>query len=126
MNDITLCIAGSREFRNYKLFKLIFETYIRPVIERDFGPIACIIDGDCPTGGVDAMANRYAIEKGIKWARYPADWKNLGKKAGPIRNGLMADSEASVLWCYHISGRGSMDVMQQFRQRDKHVIETRV
>lgn len=122
---IILCIAGSREFTNYKLFKLIFETYIRPVIEKEMGPIVKIIDGDCPNGGADAMANQYAIEKGIEWERYTADWSRWGKKAGPIRNGLMANA-ADALWCYHIGGRGSTDVVRQFNDRGKYVIETRV
>ena len=122
---IFLCIAGSREFKNYKLFKLLFEKYIRPDIEQKHGDIEYIIDGVCPSGGVDEMANEYAKKTGLSWRRFPADWRKHGKAAGPIRNAEMAE-HADVLWCYHIGGKGSTDVIKQFKKRGKPVIETRV
>ena len=42
-------------------------------------------------GGVDTLANNYAIANGIAFVTYPADWKNNGKGAGYIRNKQMVN-----------------------------------
>lgn len=41
--------------------------------------------------GIDKCARRWAFLKGIKVANFPADWKKLGKSAGPRRNEQMLD-----------------------------------
>lgn len=46
--------------------------------------------GDCPTG-VDAFASHWAIENGHDPLEFIADWDDLGKAAGPIRNQRMID-----------------------------------
>jgi hypothetical protein len=39
--------------------------------------------------GADAEADRWAKSRRIPVKAYPADWKTLGKKAGPVRNQTM-------------------------------------
>lgn len=46
-----------------------------------------ILEGDY--SGLDKMAGFIARAKGLTVKPYPADWNNLGKKAGPIRNRKM-------------------------------------
>ena len=68
-------------------------------IEREFKklpPGTTIIHGACPTGA-DALADKLAMKYGLPIKRYPADWDNEGKSAGPKRNSKMIRSE-------HVSG----------------------
>ena len=58
-----------------------------------------IVHGACPTG-VDAMAQRYAVQSGFKVERFPADWTKHGRRAGPIRNQAMVDAGADMAWAY--------------------------
>lgn len=36
--------------------------------------------------GADALAARWAEDHDVPCTAYPADWKGLGRKAGPVRN----------------------------------------
>lgn len=42
-------------------------------------------------GGADALAAREAFLLGIPITVFPAKWKELGRKAGPLRNQQMLD-----------------------------------
>lgn len=39
--------------------------------------------------GTDALAKRYAEEKGFAFKEFSADWNQYGKRAGYIRNRIM-------------------------------------
>lgn len=47
-----------------------------------------LIVGDCPTGA-DALAIEWAERYDIPFDVYRADWKRLGRRAGPERNARM-------------------------------------
>jgi hypothetical protein len=51
--------------------------------------ITRIIEGGAK--GVDRNAKAYAMQKGIPFEEYPANWDKYGKAAGPIRNKQMLD-----------------------------------
>ena len=53
-------------------------------------PITCIIEGGAL--GADRFARRWAVDRGVWFETFPADWDNFGKRAGPIRNGAAAMS----------------------------------
>lgn len=76
-------IAGSRTILDYEEVKQAFEDC--PFKDQ----ITEIVSG-CAKG-VDSLGERLAFEKDIPLARFPADWKRLGPKAGPIRNTQMGD-----------------------------------
>lgn len=46
-----------------------------------------VIHGDCR--GADKLAGQAAHELGIEVIAFPADWKKLGRAAGPLRNKQM-------------------------------------
>jgi hypothetical protein len=122
-SEVTLCIAGSRHFKNYELFCYILDNVIMPSLLKRYSSIDKIIEGGAR--GVDSFAKRYAEERGFNHAQYPANWDKHGKSAGPIRNTEMAE-DGTALWCYHIGGNGSSDVISKFSARGKFVISTRV
>lgn len=49
-----------------------------------------VVHGDCPTGA-DRIVDDWALrrEDVVTVERHPADWRTLGKRAGPIRNEYM-------------------------------------
>ncbi len=57
-------------------------------------------------GEGDKMAARFAEELGWKVEPYDADWKALGRKAGPIRNSRMVAvvPKADVCWAAPLPG----------------------
>lgn len=75
-------IAGGRDFNDYDLLKSKCDYYLanKTGIE--------IVSG-CASGA-DRLGERYATERGFLVKPFPAQWKTLGKRAGPVRNELMA------------------------------------
>ena len=74
-------------------------------------PEAIIIEGEAR--GADIMARKLALEVGLKVERYPADWTQYGKRAGPIRNQEMLDSKPDVgVACHNdiASSKGTKDM----------------
>ena len=72
-------VCGSRFWKNKeKLYKFLDE--LEPYIDT-------VIEGEAP--GADSMARDWALENQIPVKRYPANWDEFGKKAGPIRNRQM-------------------------------------
>ena len=43
------------------------------------------------------LGERYAKENGYSIDRYPAEWKEYGKKAGIMRNAVMADNADALI-----------------------------
>ncbi len=41
--------------------------------------------------GADTLGGKWAYDRGIPIAHFPADWENLGKRAGNARNKQMGD-----------------------------------
>ena len=63
--------------------------------------------------GPDSLGAAWANKNGIPVGFYYPDWKQFGKKAGPIRNSLMAaDAEALILIWDGLS-RGSKDMLNK-------------
>ncbi len=74
-------VCGSRKF-TLELKALVYRTLdgltLKPTI---------IIHGGAT--GVDSIATHWGMENNVNVVIYQADWKSLGKHAGPIRNGKM-------------------------------------
>lgn len=73
-------ISGSRTFTDYEKFKTVMENE----------GVTVIVHGKNPRGA-DALAKKYAEEKGLPCFECPANWDYYKKAAGPIRNRWMLD-----------------------------------
>lgn len=73
--------------------------------------------------GIDTSARRWAVFNGLPIADFPADWKQWGKVAGPIRNGEMAAYAEAVI--AFPGGRGTNDMVEQAEKKGLHVIDLR-
>lgn len=103
-------IAGSRDFKNYNLLKekcdKIFSNIKQPIE---------IVSG-CARGA-DTLGEKYAEEKGYPIKKFPADWDNLGKKAGILRNIEMGDYADALVIFIKNSSRGSTDMLNRARKK---------
>jgi hypothetical protein len=51
------------------------------------GPVACVLHGGAR--GADRLAELWAAARGVPCVAVPADWRRLGRAAGPVRNRAM-------------------------------------
>ena len=92
-------IAGGRDFSDTEWMV----RHIERLIELE-GRNVTIIEGDAK--GADRIAGNVALQHGLKVERYPADWDNIGKSAGFVRNKSMAERLKG-----HIENGGSGSVV---------------
>jgi hypothetical protein len=71
----------------------------------DTTPITELCQGGA--AGADALGKRWAIKRGIPHVEYPANWKEHGKVAGPIRNNKMLREFKPDLVVAFPGGRGT-------------------
>jgi hypothetical protein len=70
--------------------------------------IVTVRDGDCPTG-VDRIARGYLLDRGVcQVEKWPAAWRELGKRAGMVRNASMLDGDRDAL----TGGRSLLDTQR--------------
>jgi hypothetical protein len=77
-----------------------------------------VIDG--AANGADSLASAAASELGLKNERYPAAWKQLGKRAGPIRNQEMLDSGVDMVLAFHPNldeSKGTRDMVARAQKK---------
>jgi hypothetical protein len=106
MESRRVLVTGSRDWRKRRT---IYGALSRIVTSVRQGRLV-VIHGACPTGA-DAIADEWAK---VVWAAdpepHPADWKQYGKAAGPIRNQAMVDLGADICLAFIRNGsRGTKD-----------------
>lgn len=91
---LRVIVAGTRTFNNYALL----ERKLDAIFLRFESEDVAIISGCCV--GADALGERYAREYGLMLIQCPARWDTYGKRAGHVRNTLMADiaTHLVVFW----------------------------
>ena len=90
-----LIIAGSRSYDPLRLQGLITQLAGRAVDLAGLGPVSVVLSG-CATGADKAGEIWGSAQSGVTVCYYPANWRELSKAAGPIRNAYMA-SQADAL-----------------------------
>lgn len=90
--------------RNYDDWRTVHETLdaLKP---------SMIVHGNAP--GADTLADRWALDRKVATAKYPADWATHGRAAGPIRNQTMLDREKPDLVLAFPDGRGTDDMVRR-------------
>lgn len=105
-----IAIIGSRSFTDFDL--------VRRTV--DLTGVTEIISGGAR--GADALAERLALESGIKLTVFHADWKNLGFRAGYIRNSLIVDVADVIIAYWDGSSTGTLDSIKKARKTGKPCI----
>jgi len=128
--QIKLLIAGGRDYADYNRVKSELYGLLR---NEDIDSIT-IISGACdsetgvltftrPDGkkiyGMDGLGEKYAHERGIKVDYHPANWKQYGKSAGPIRNEDMAYECTRALIAHDGKSKGTGNMIKMLVKYSK-------
>jgi hypothetical protein len=84
-------ITGSRRWDDQAFIDIILNDMVQL---RALTPVT-LVSGACPTGA-DAICEMLAARKRWTIERHPADWDNLGKRAGFVRNAEMVKLGADL------------------------------
>jgi hypothetical protein len=89
-----LIVAGGRDFNNYEFLCESLDFMLSKFEKKDIS-IVCGM-----ARGADALGRRYGIARGFNIIEMPANWKDLGKRAGYHRNEQMAKvaTHCVVFW----------------------------
>ena len=112
-------IAGSRDFDDYELLKVKCDYYLSNSLDTQIE----IVSGTAR--GADSLGEQYAIDKGYKITKFPADWNQYGKSAGYVRNKQMAEYSDCLIcfWDGKSSGTKHMiDLAKSYNLKTKVVI----
>ena len=82
-----MIVAGTRTFEDYALMREKLDRIILGLQEDYPGAPVVIISGNAK--GADQLGIRYAMERNLSFHRFPAQWHQYGKAAGPMRNAQM-------------------------------------
>ena len=83
-------------------------------------PITMIVHG-CASGA-DSLASKWAFFNQVRTHRFPANWKDYGRSAGPRRNQQMANSGADLLVAFP-GGKGTQNMVNICRKKGIKVLD---
>lgn len=96
-------VCGGRKYWNKEKVRGVLDTLLKSTA------IKSVVHGAAT--GVDSLAGEWARKNNITEERFPADWKQ-GKKAGPIRNQQMIDTNPDLVIAFP-GGKGTEDLVMR-------------
>lgn len=121
--DFRIIVTGSRHItadQGVYVTKVLYLATLRPLA---LGRRVVIVQGKCPNG-VDLVAASWAKLARLDGEDFPADWKGLGKAAGPARNQQMVDAGGSI--CLAFPAADSTGTWDCVRKASLAGIHTRI
>lgn len=124
LNGLKMLICGGRHFCDYTLLESVADKVVK---DYDFSQIE-IVSGHCI--GADRLCEEYARRRNFAVKIFPAEWKNYGKRAGPIRNKQMIDYIAAfedkvVIAFTSPNTKGTKNTIALAQKANIRVIETK-
>lgn len=116
-----ILIAGSRTFSDYDRLKKEVDSLIGYGLKNLIYPD---IENEIVSGGArgaDALAEKYALERNFQFTLFKADWNNLGRSAGPIRNNQMADYVDYGIVFWDSESTGTKHMISAMKVRSKPI-----
>ena len=108
-----LLIAGSRNYTDRDTFNRVTEEYLDS--EDAF---TVIVAGGA--AGADELAKDYALEHGLQYIEFPADWEKYGRAAGPKRNDEMVkfikEKNGRALYFWDGESKGTKQCIESARK----------
>lgn len=110
-------VCGGRNYADYTLLKEVLDGFENFKGEK----ITTVIHG--AARGADTLAGRWARETGRQVEIYPANWKEHGKAAGPIRNReMLVEGRPEVVIAFP-GGSGTANMVSISKKAGVTVIE---
>jgi|CABP01.1.fsa_nt_gi hypothetical protein len=73
------------------------------------GFVSAVVSGTAR--GADTFGERWAEENGIGIVRFPAEWEKYGRRAGPLRNEVMARNAEGLIAVWDGRSRGTRSMI---------------
>lgn len=115
-NDMRTIIAGSRHITD----PAELEAAMRDI---DWHPSAIITGG---ARGADQLGNDWANANGLPLAIYYANWRECGRRAGPLRNEEMAKNADALVALWDGDSAGTQNMINAARAKGLRVHVHRV
>jgi len=112
---IKLIVAGCRDYNNKTDFEEVLSRKTVDLLVSFPDQQIEIVSGGAT--GADAMAKGFAKLYQYEYKEFPADWKQHGKAAGPIRNQQMAEYGTHLLAFWDGKSKGTRDMINKARIR---------
>ena len=114
-HSFVVIVTGSRDWVSSEAIWRTLDSTHLGCIER--GEELVLRIGDCDSG-VDKFALAWAIERGVTFHRYLADWNRFGFGAGPRRNAEMANDGGDLCTAFwrvdsRSHGKGTFDCVRK-------------
>lgn len=105
-----ILVTGSRKWTDRERIRMAL---LWAWCELGCEPDCVLVHGDCPTGA-DALAAEIWSLAHLPVEAHPADWENLKRAAGPIRNQEMVNLGADLCLAFPLpESRGTFDCMKR-------------
>lgn len=103
-------VCGGRDFTDVPLlWRTLDDLHRKHRIERIIEGASDDVTG--PYVGADYWAHEWAIARFVDTTRYRAEWKRLGRAAGPIRNARMLEEAKPDLVVAFAGGNGTANMI---------------
>lgn len=110
-------VCGGRDYMDYNsVYRALDELEVS-------NGVACVIAGDAT--GADQFGHIWAVRHGKESKVYKPLWRQLGRKAGPLRNQRMLDEGKPDVVLAFPGGRGTSDMVQRAKRAGVKVLEVR-
>ena len=104
-------IAGSRSILRMSIVEFaVIASEIIPTV---------VLSGTA--AGIDKLGESWARQNNIPIERYPADWDTFGKRAGYVRNEIMADHAEALIAIHDGYSKGTRHMIDLARKRNLRV-----
>ena len=110
--SMKIVIGGCRDYHDYDAFCEFVDRCLEE-LRQD----VTVLSGHC--SGVDAMAERYAAERGLGVEIYAAEWDKYGRAAGPVRNKKMVEQSDAVIAFWDRVSKGTRSLIRYAEQQGK-------
>jgi hypothetical protein len=118
---MNICIAGGRDFIDYKKMELSILSYITENYNMRFLKEECsIVSG--AARGADTLGERFGRTYCKHIIRCPAEWEKFGKSAGYRRNIDMAKIADIVFVFWDSVSKGTQHMITISKQLNKEVV----
>lgn len=114
-NVVRVIIAGGRDFSDAALMKEKCDFYLSRL---EFKNIV-VVSG--MARGADLLGVNYANRNNIKIEKFPADWRQFGKRAGMISNRQMAEYADVLIAFWDGKSRGTKNMIETMMSLRKDV-----
>lgn len=116
--SVKIIVAGSRDL-------FIPKDYLNEELNKKFKNITEIVSGGAD--GIDSCGEAWAREHKVVLTKFEADWKQHGKRAGPIRNEQMSKyADGAIIFVRRgqmTPGSANMVMCMQKQKKPYFVVE---